>query len=88
MDTVRPVWVLLPAILADARVRRQSRRRGGRDAGVREVGSVPLPGVEGRFDHFAVDLKGKRLFVAALGNDTVEVIDLAPEPRTPAASEG
>jgi YVTN family beta-propeller protein len=36
-----------------------------------------LPGVTGRFDHFAVDLKGQRLFVAALGNDTVEVIDIA-----------
>jgi DNA-binding beta-propeller fold protein YncE len=44
------------------------------------VGSVPLPGVEGRFDHFAVDLEGKRLFVAALGNDTVAVVDLAADP--------
>jgi len=39
------------------------------------AGIVPMPGVEGRIDHLAVDLAGKRLFVAALGNDTVEVID-------------
>ena len=39
------------------------------------VGTIPLPGVKGRIDHFAVDVKGHRLFVAALGNDTVEVID-------------
>jgi YVTN family beta-propeller protein len=39
------------------------------------IGSIPLPGVEGRFDHFAADPKGHRLFVAALGNDTLEVID-------------
>lgn len=39
------------------------------------AGIVPMPGVEGRIDHLAVDLAGKRLFVAALGNDTVEVVD-------------
>jgi len=43
--------------------------------------SIPLPQVEGRFDHFAVDLKSKRLFVAALGNDTVEQISLGAGPR-------
>jgi YVTN family beta-propeller protein len=37
--------------------------------------TIPLPGVDGRIDHFAVDRTGQRLFVAALGNDTVEVID-------------
>jgi DNA-binding beta-propeller fold protein YncE len=39
--------------------------------------TIPLPGVKGRFDHFSIDAKGQRLFVAALGNNTVEVIDLA-----------
>jgi WD40 repeat protein len=39
---------------------------------------IPMPNVKGRLDHFGVDLKGQRLFVAALGDDqnTVEVIDL------------
>ncbi|HYY62383.1 MAG TPA: YncE family protein [Burkholderiales bacterium] len=41
------------------------------------VASISMPGVKGRIDHFAVDLKGHRLFVAALGNDTVEVLDTA-----------
>jgi DNA-binding beta-propeller fold protein YncE len=40
------------------------------------VATVPLPNVSGRFDHFACDVVGKRLFVAALGNNTVEVIDV------------
>src|SRR5262249_39738903 len=35
----------------------------------------PLPGVKGRIDHLAVDVKGHRFFVAALGNDTLEVLD-------------
>jgi len=43
---------------------------------LRLVGSIPLPQVRGRIDHMAVDLKGQRLFVAALGNNTLEVIDL------------
>jgi YVTN family beta-propeller protein len=43
--------------------------------------TVPLPGVEGRFDHFAVDTNGNRVFVAALGNNTVEVIDRATAKR-------
>lgn len=42
---------------------------------------IDLPGVEGRMDHLAVDLKGQRLFVAALGNNTVEVIDLVAGKR-------
>jgi hypothetical protein len=37
---------------------------------------IPREGVEGRIDHMAVDEKGGRLFMAALGNNTVEVIDL------------
>ena len=41
------------------------------------VERIPMPGVSGRIDHFAIDLQGRRLFVSALGNDTVEVIDLA-----------
>jgi DNA-binding beta-propeller fold protein YncE len=41
-----------------------------------QVRTIPLDGVEGRIDHFGLDAKGKRLFVAALGNDSVEVVDL------------
>lgn len=37
---------------------------------------IPLAGVSGKFDHFAFDLTGQRLFAAATGNHSVEVIDL------------
>jgi DNA-binding beta-propeller fold protein YncE len=37
---------------------------------------IPLPSVNGRIDHLAVDVKGRRLFVAAVANHTLEVIDL------------
>lgn len=42
------------------------------------IGTIPLPNVAGRIDHLAIDAEKGRLFVAALGNDTVEVVDLQP----------
>jgi DNA-binding beta-propeller fold protein YncE len=35
-----------------------------------------MPKVEGRIDHMAADVAGQRLFVAALENNTLEIIDL------------
>lgn len=37
---------------------------------------IPVPGVAGRIDHFSADPKRKRLFVSALGNNSLEVIDV------------
>src|SRR5437867_6106325 len=39
--------------------------------------TIPMPNVAGRIDHLGFDAARQRLFVAALGNDTVEVIDTA-----------
>ncbi len=36
---------------------------------------IPIPGVEGRFDHMAVDNKNGRVFASVYGNDSVEVLD-------------
>jgi DNA-binding beta-propeller fold protein YncE len=41
-----------------------------------QIGAIPLEGVEGRIDHLGFDSAQNRLFVAALGNNTVEVVDL------------
>ncbi len=40
------------------------------------VRAIELPRVEGRIDHLALDPAGDRLFVAALGNNTVEVLNV------------
>lgn len=40
------------------------------------VKTIALPSVAGRFDHFAYDVDGGRLFVAATGNHSVEVINV------------
>lgn len=37
---------------------------------------IPVPGVAGRLDHFTADAKRRRLFVSALGNNSLEVIDV------------
>src|SRR6185437_14294615 len=37
---------------------------------------IDLPGVEGRIDHLAFDAAAKRLYVAGLGNNSVEVLDV------------
>src|SRR5579864_7928220 len=52
--------------------------RSQETAPLRLVQSIPMPGVQGRMDHLGVDVKGRRLFAAALGDNqnTVEVIDL------------
>jgi YVTN family beta-propeller protein len=39
--------------------------------------TIPLPGVDGRIDHMAIDPDGARLFIAALGNNSLEVVDFA-----------
>jgi len=38
--------------------------------------SIELPEVQGRIDHLSIDIRGQRLFVSALGNNTLEVIDV------------
>lgn len=37
---------------------------------------ITLPGVKGRIDHIDIDVEGQIAYVAALGNNTVEVVDL------------
>jgi hypothetical protein len=43
---------------------------------LRLIQTIPLPEVKGRLDHMAVDLQGRRLFVAAVANKSLEVVDL------------
>ena len=45
-------------------------------APLRLVQTISVPGVTRRWDHFGVDLKGQRLFVASEEDPAVEVLDL------------
>lgn len=62
--------LLLPAVLAARPADDDD------DAAVIPIGAIELPNVAGRIDHFGIDLARGRLDIAALGNDTVEVVDL------------
>ena len=68
---------LIPMLLAAA----LPYARAAGEAPLELVATIPLDGVKGRIDHLAIDLKGRRLFVAALGNDTLEVVDTQANQR-------
>jgi len=53
-----------------------SRIEGQAGSQLRLIQTISIPNVKGRLDHMDVDTAGKRLFVAALENGSVEVIDL------------
>src|SRR5213594_2902344 len=61
------IWLLCSVVLV---------LRAQEPATLKLTKTIALPGVKGRFDHFAIDAKGHRLFVAALGNNTLEVVDV------------
>ena len=58
--------------------------RGQDSAPLKLVQKIPMPNVQDRLDHLGVDVPGKRLFIAALGDkqNTVEVVDLKSNQRT------
>lgn len=45
------------------------------------VADIAIPGAKGRIDHFGVDSRRHLLYVAALGNDTLEVLDTEARKR-------
>ena len=67
------MWLVPVAILLLGGAVARSERAAGP---LKRVQVIRLPGVEGRIDHLGVDVPGQRLFVSALGNNTLEVLDL------------
>ncbi len=49
--------------------------------------SIEMQEVQGRIDHLSIDVKGGRLFVSALGNNTLEVIDVKSGKRVKTISQ-
>src|SRR3984893_6908351 len=50
--------------------------QGQTNAPLKQIQSIPLPNVEGYFDHMAVDIQGQRLFIPGEYQRTIEVVDL------------
>lgn len=70
---VRLTWLVAAAIAAASAPSR---------AEVELVDRIELPGSTGRLDHLAIDVEADRLFVAALGANAIEVIDLKARQRS------
>lgn len=68
---IRRSCLLLVVLALGARISRAQQNEP-----LRLAQTIPLPNVHGRIDHFDVDLQGHRLFMSALGNNTLEVFDL------------
>ena len=67
---------ILLGVVSEAPAQERQQEKQQEKPALRLVQTIPLPGVKGRLDHMGVDLEKKRLFVAATGNNTLEVVDL------------
>jgi DNA-binding beta-propeller fold protein YncE len=45
------------------------------------IQTIVIPNVNGRIDHMAIDIRGQRLFIAELGNNSLDIIDLKASKR-------
>src|SRR5438128_1611221 len=81
VNVVRASVVAALALLACSSVAEKKSSTSG--AALEQVSAIALPDVKGRIDHMALGLltisdpPGKVLLIAALGNDTVEAVDLS-----------
>lgn len=70
-------YVTVPATASEsASLRLYSVPQASPRPAVALVRTISLGAIQGRIDHFGYDPVGRRLFVAALGNNSVEVVDL------------
>lgn len=68
------LWAVFAFVTLNAQS--QTNTQSQTNAPAKLIGAIPLPNVEGYFDHMAVDVKGQRLFVPGEHQRTIEVIDL------------
>ena len=66
-DLVTALLALAPTLASG------QQEEGGARVPLVPAAAIELPGVEARMDHLAIDLARERLFIAALGNDIVDL---------------
>ena len=67
--------LFIPGLIVGSVALSQEKPRASERAPLLLVQEIPLPNVGGRIDHFTFDAKRKRVIGAALGNNTVEIVD-------------
>ena len=75
-QTIAAVLIMLASALGQSDANSTSTNSNRESPPLRLVQEIPLPNVVGRIDHFTVDQKRKLVIGSALGNNTVEVIDV------------
>ena len=50
--------------------------------------TIPIPNVNGRIDHMDIDVKGQKLFVAEIENNSLDIIDLKASKRIHSIGNG
>ncbi len=88
MKPFRTIWLALPVLLFSVCCAAQETLPTDESAPLVLVRIIPIPGVEGRFDHMAVDNKNGRVFASVYGNDSVEVLDTQRGKRIHSVQEG
>jgi YVTN family beta-propeller protein len=71
---MKPIYLQLSALLICLSSCSNNQSYG--QAVLKQDNEIAMPGVKGRIDHLDVDVQDQIVFVAALGNNTVEVVDL------------
>src|SRR5258705_11617102 len=74
-------WLSVAAFVATSLTSVHGQTGPAANDSLRLIATVTMPDVAGRIDHLAFDPARQRLFVAALGNNSVEVIDTARNTR-------
>jgi DNA-binding beta-propeller fold protein YncE len=69
-------YVILANVFFSVSLIYPARAQSQQSAPLKLVTTIELPDVTGRIDHLAIDLRNHRFFLAALGNNTVEVVDI------------
>src|SRR6266446_4790094 len=77
MTMCRTFSAVLSAVLAGIALAEGTMATGAEAPPLQLEDKISLGDLRGRIDHMAVDLARHRLFVAALGNDSLAVVDLA-----------
>src|SRR5437588_13029739 len=70
------LWTLCAAFAPQSQA--QTAAPSDTKAPLRLIQAIPLPSVDGYFDHTAVDIKGQRLFVPGEHQRPIEAVDLLP----------
>ena len=76
MKTLTTIWLVFLLMLAGRAVGQEA-PSNDEFAPLVLVRIIPMPDVDGRFDHMGVDAKSNRVLAAVYGNDSVEVLDVA-----------